>query len=81
MSTSFLYHTFGIRGYEHVRTDYRGGATVFTIRQDPHECRCSACGSREVTHRGHAERHFVTLTSRPAHRHPEDARGPADPAV
>ena len=34
---------------------------IFTIAQDPHDCRCSACGSREVTHRGHAERHFVAL--------------------
>src|SRR6516165_10609123 len=61
MSTSLLYHAFGIRGYEHVRTDYRGGATIFTIRQDPQDCRCSACGSREVAHRGHAERHFLAL--------------------
>ena len=61
MSTSLLYHAFGIRGYEHVRTDYRGGATTFTIRQDPDDCRCSACGSREVISRGHAERRFMAL--------------------
>ena len=53
-----------------------GAATIFTIRQDPHDCRCSACGSREVTPRGHAERHFVTLPIGT----PEDVRGPADPA-
>ena len=61
MSTSLLYHAFGIRGYDHVRTDYQGGATIFTIRQDPHDCRCSACGSREVISRGHAERRFRNL--------------------
>jgi transposase len=61
MSTSLLYHAFGIRGYDHVRTDYQGGATIFTIRQDPDDCRCSACGSREVTSRGHAERQFAAL--------------------
>jgi transposase len=61
MSTSLLYHAFGIRGYESVRTDYQGGATIFTIRQDPHDCRCSACGSHDVTSRGHAERQFVAL--------------------
>jgi transposase len=61
MSTSLLYHAFGIRGYEHVRTDYHGGATTFTIRQDPEGCRCSACGSRDVAHRGHAERRFLAL--------------------
>jgi transposase len=61
MSTSLLYHAFGIRGYEHVRTDYHGGATIFTIRQDPEDCRCSACGSRRITHRGRAERRFLAL--------------------
>src|SRR5262245_29510109 len=25
------------------------------------DCRCSACGSREVAHRGHAQRHFLAL--------------------
>jgi transposase len=61
MSTSLLYHAFGIRGYEYIRTDYHGGATIFTIRQDPHDCRCSACGSRRVVSRGHAERQFLAL--------------------
>jgi transposase len=61
MSTSLLYHAFGIRGYEYVRTDYRDGATLFTIRQDPETCRCSACGSRRVISRGHAERQFLAL--------------------
>ena len=42
MSTSLLYHAFGIRGYEYVRTDYQEGATIFTIRQDPEDCRCPA---------------------------------------
>ncbi len=61
MSTSLLYHAFGIRGDEYVRTDYQGGATIFTIQQDPDDCRCSACGSREVISRGHAERQFTAL--------------------
>jgi transposase len=61
MSTSLLYHAFGIRGYDYVRTDYQGGEVIFTIRQDPDDCRCSACGSRDVTSRGHAERQFVSL--------------------
>jgi hypothetical protein len=60
MSTRFLYHAFDIRGYEHVRTDYRGGHHLHHPA-DPHDCRSSACGSRGVTHRGHAERHFVAL--------------------
>ena len=61
MSTSLLYHAFGIRGYDYVRTDYRGGQVIFTIAQDPADCRCSACGSREVISRGHADRRFRSL--------------------
>ena len=61
MSTSLLYHAFGIRGYDYVRTEYIGGEVIFTIEQDPDDCRCSACGSHEVTSRGHVERHFVSL--------------------
>jgi hypothetical protein len=31
MSTSLLYHGFGISGYRYIRTDYREGDIVFTI--------------------------------------------------
>ena len=41
MSTSLLYHAFGIRGYDYVRTDYRRGQVIFTISQDPNDCRCA----------------------------------------
>jgi transposase len=62
MSTSFLYHAFGIRGYQYTRTDYQGGQTIFTIHQDPKTCRCSACGSPQVESRGHVERRFRALS-------------------
>ena len=58
MSTSLLYHAFGIRGYQYVRTDYRGGEVIFTISQNLKTCRCSACGAHEVQSRGGAERRF-----------------------
>src|SRR3954451_4121391 len=61
MSTSLLYHAFGIRGYHHTRTDYPGGQTIFTIRQEFETCRCSACGSPQVQSRGQVERRFKTL--------------------
>jgi len=61
MSTSLLYHGFGIRGYEYVRTGYRGGEVEFTIRQDPTTLRCPVCGSRDVTRRGEIWRYFRTL--------------------
>src|SRR5436305_1215671 len=56
MSTSLLYHAFGIRGYPYRRTDYQDGQTIFTIDQEPETCRCSACGSPRVVSRGHVER-------------------------
>jgi transposase len=67
MSTSLLYHAFGIRGYHYRRTDYRDGQAIFTIQQEPQTCRCSACGSAEVRHRGTVQRRFrtVPIGSRP----------------
>src|SRR3954454_3719234 len=61
MSTSLLYHSFGIRGYDHSRTGFQGGQTIFTIHQEPKSCRCSACGSTQVQPRGRVERRFRTL--------------------
>ena len=61
MSTSLLYHAFGIRGYDYVRTDYQDGQVIFTIAQDPADCRCSACGSRDVISRGQVPRRFRGL--------------------
>jgi transposase len=61
MSTSLLYHAFGIRGYKYVRTDYPDSQVIFTIRQAPETCRCSACGSTRVQSRGHVERRFRSL--------------------
>jgi transposase len=61
MSTSLLYHAFGIRGYQYTRTDYQGGQVLFTIRHEPETCRCSACGSPQVQSRGRVERRFRTV--------------------
>ena len=58
MSTSLLYHAFGIRGYRHVRTDYCEGAVLFTIAQNRRTLRCPVCGSAEVTAHGGVPRLF-----------------------
>jgi transposase len=58
MSTSLLYHAFGVRGYQYTRTDYRGGQAIFSTHQEPKTCRCSACGSARVQSRGQIERRF-----------------------
>ncbi|QEH32115.1 Transposase [Aquisphaera giovannonii] len=61
MSTSLLYHAFGIRGYRYTRTDYDGGSVTFHVARDPSTCRCSACGSTDVIRRGEVPRAFRSL--------------------
>jgi transposase len=61
MSTSLLYHAFGLRGYDYVNTEYTAGRVVFTIQQRPHTCRCPQCDSRAVIHHGHETRAFKTV--------------------
>ena len=61
MSTSLLYHGFGVRGYQYVRSEYVEGEIVFHLSQAIDECRCSACGSADVAPRGQVERRFRSL--------------------
>lgn len=61
MSTSLLYHGFGIRGYKYVRTQYENGSVLFTIRQNTKEMRCPTCGSRRVIRRGQVWRRFRSV--------------------
>ena len=61
MSTSLLYHGFGIRGYRYVKTEYEQGRVIFTVRQETEELRCAACGSRRVVRRGYCQRRFRSL--------------------
>ena len=61
MSTSLLYHGFGIHGYAYVRTRYEGGKVIFTIRQKREDLRCSVCRSHHVIRRGTIQRRFRSL--------------------
>src|SRR4051794_39905680 len=61
MSTGLLYHAFGLRGYDYVKTDYQEGGVVFTLRHRPPTCRCPLCGTRAVCPRGHPERSFQAV--------------------
>jgi transposase len=58
MSTSLLYHAFGLHGYDYLSTAYEGGHVRFTIGQRPRTRRCPLCGSRQVAPRGHQQRTF-----------------------
>lgn len=67
MSTTILYHGFGIQGYQHVHTKIHGGAIHFRIRQDVFTLRCPACGSYQVKRRGQVMRRIraVPIGSKP----------------
>jgi len=61
MSTSLLYHGFGVRDYRYVRTRYVRGGVIFTIERKMETCRCTACGSRNVWRQGVVLRSFRTV--------------------
>lgn len=58
MSTSLLYHGFGIRGYKYKNTKYKGGSVNFRIEQERYTLRCACCGSKEVKPKGKVRRRF-----------------------
>ena len=61
MSTSLLYHAFGVRGYRYVKTEFVEGEAMFTIEQKTDTCRCAVCGSENVWRQGSVTRRFRTL--------------------
>lgn len=61
MSTSLLYHGFGVRDYGYVRTRYVPGGMVFVIERKPETYRCAACGSQNVWRHGVVVRPFRTV--------------------
>jgi len=61
MSTSILYHAWGIIGYDYVATRFVEGRMIFEVRKKSKRIRCSCCGSQEVICRGSTSRMFRTL--------------------
>lgn len=58
MSTSFLYHGFGLAGYNYVKTQYQGNAIIFTISHKRDKPYCPVCKSRKVILRETIKRRF-----------------------
>lgn len=58
MSTSLLYHGFGLIDQDYLKTEYTGGTVIFYIRTKEERLRCSQCGSRDVIKRGSVQRDF-----------------------
>ena len=61
MSTSLLYHAWGLRGYGLEGTDFIGGGTIFRLQQNPDTFCCGNCGGRAVMRQGVVIRRFKTL--------------------
>jgi transposase len=61
MSTSLLYHAFGVRGYRYLRTEQDGGMTLFHVEPSDKTVCCSSCGSHNVIRRGSKERWIRSL--------------------
>jgi transposase len=62
MSTSLLYHAFGLVGYRHVRQHFHEGRVIFDIEQPRERLRCSHCGSAAVWAQGSVDRTFRTVS-------------------
>lgn len=61
MSTSLLYHAFGLEGYDYVRQSFVAGNIIFWVRPKPKLVRCPVCRSFDVIGRGRAERWLRTV--------------------
>ena len=61
MSTSLLYHGFGLVGYDYVRTRYAGEAVIFSIKCHRGKFRGSFCRSRDIIFRGTLSKRFRTV--------------------
>jgi transposase len=58
MSTSLLYHGWGLVGYSYQSTDYDDGAVIFDFTLQDKRLRCPVCGTEQVTRRGCKVRTF-----------------------
>ena len=61
MSTSLLYHAFGLRGYRYRRTAYVGGQIIFGVEPAEGQLRCGHCGGEDVQRAGRVPRRFRTM--------------------
>jgi transposase len=61
MSTSLLYHAWGLVGYRQQRIDFQDGAIRLVLAQGSKSLCCSHCGSRAVMRAGEVIRQFRSL--------------------
>jgi len=61
MSTSFLYHSSGLLGYEYLRSSYKKGKIYIHVRKHPGKLRCPKCDSHKLILKGTMTRSFKSL--------------------
>jgi transposase len=61
MSTSLLYHAFGIKDYDHQSIKFNEGHVIFTITRKEFSFVCPCCKSTDVIRRGSTFRSFYSL--------------------
>jgi transposase len=61
MSTSLLYHGWGVRGYDELSISFEQGKVCFRIEQKPDTLNCANCGSPRVIKAGLVPRQFRSL--------------------
>ena len=61
MSTSLLYHAWGMRGYRHRCTKFEAGQIIFVVEQTARKLRCPTCGNRQIIRRGRTVRRWRSL--------------------
>lgn len=61
MSTSLLYHAFGVRDHRYLKTEYVGGEVIFTIERKAETSRCAVCGSENVWRQGVVTRTYRAI--------------------
>jgi len=61
MSTSLLYHGFGLNDQEYLKTEYKEGSVIFHIQTKADKLKCRNCGSHKVIKKGFVTRTFRTI--------------------
>jgi transposase len=61
MSTSLLYHGFGLKHQEYLKTEYKAGHVYFHIKTKDSKLQCSNCSSFRVVKKGVVKRLFRTV--------------------
>ncbi len=59
MSTSILYHAFGLKGIRYKATRYEGEYLIFEVEMVTKDIPCSDCGTTDIIFKGSKWRQFL----------------------